>query len=196
MKTALMLYLAFFVVALPAVVSAHEHEPQSHARATPSGDSLFNSKTVWREASGREVKLAEFRGSKVILTMAYTSCTYTCPLTVAKLKEMESALVASGFTDFKIVLASFDPKRDNPARLSEYIKEKKLSSRWILLCPRSEKDVRELAALLGVTYSQDKKGDFSHSNIISFMDEQGVIRKTLNGLASDPKPLMSVLTGS
>lgn len=191
----LLVYLTFVLGTLSVIAFAHEHDPSGHAVKSLSSDSLFNSTTSWRDASGREVKLSDFRGTKAILTMAYTSCTYTCPLTIAKLKEIESSLAAKGVTDFKIIVASFDPKRDNPTRLSDYAKEKKLNAHWVLLCPKSDKDVRELAALLGVTYNRDKGGDFSHSNVISLLNEQGVVIKTLNGLAADSKPLMAAMIG-
>lgn len=187
-------------ITLPSITIAEDHhhhhgKKELAAAASPTGDSIFNSKSLWQDSSGNEIKLGDFRGTKLIISMAFTSCTYTCPLTVAKLKEIEAALVAKGIVEFKIVLASFDPKRDKPARLAEYFKQKKLTERWVLLAPRSDKDVRELAALLGVVYSQDMKGDFSHSNIISFLDREGVVRSTLDGLAADPQPLIDAVTG-
>jgi protein SCO1 len=179
---------------------AHDHAKMVHdqnqiASSQPSGDSVFNSRSEWRDTSEREVKLNEFSGSKVIIAMAYTSCTYSCPLTISKLKEIETGLIAKGMKDFKIVLASFDPQRDNPANLLKYSKKRKLSSRWVLLSPHSDKDVRELSALLGITYKQDKQGDFSHSNVISYMDEQGVVRKTLVGINADARPFIEGLIG-
>lgn len=173
----------------------HDHDKTGESGAKPvlNGDSLYNSKSKWRDPSGGEFKLASLRGQKVVLTMAYTGCTYTCPLAVAKLKEIESALVREGGGDFKIVLASFDPLNDTPAKLARYLNEKHLSDRWVLLSPRSDSDVRELAALLGISYSKDKKGEYSHSNIITYADREGIVRHTLIGIGADFKPLVKAV---
>ena len=198
------LTMALSLAFLPAVGLAadehkhHHHHAEEKTGKTPElkGESLYNSSTDWRDASGKATALNSFRGQKIILTMAYTNCTYTCPLTVAKLKKIESELAAKGVSDYKIVMASFDTARDTPAQLAAYMKKQNLpAARWVWLSPKADKDVRELAALLGIVYSKDKQGEFSHSNIIVLLDQEGVVRERLEGLSTDHKGFVARLAG-
>jgi protein SCO1/2 len=47
-------------------------------------------------------------------------------------------------------------------------------SRWTLL-RGSQEDVRELAAVLGVSYDQLETGQFVHSNLVTVLDTRGEI---------------------
>ncbi len=181
------------------MAQAHDHhhmsdgkEPIKTIAPKIKGESLYNLKGHWKEMSGEELPLHNLRGQPIVLAMAYTKCTATCPLIVAKLKEIEKALNAAGESKAKIVLASFDPKFDSPNRLSEYAKIKGLAqSRWILLSPNGDRDVRELAAALGVVYSKDKGGEFSHSNLISLLTDEGVLQLQVSGLSASHDDLVA-----
>ncbi len=200
MKISIIVSSAAIAFCLGLNLAADEHHHHGGAPAQPAPQpalkesSLFNSETQWRDQTGKEVVLKYFRGSKVLLAMAYTYCTYTCPLTVAKLKKIEGDLVAKGVSNFKIVLVSFDTKRDTPKRLASYMKQKDLNpERWTWLAPKSDKDVRELAALLGVVYSKDKSGEYSHSSIFTLLSEDGEIVERLDGINADHKGLVAKL---
>ena len=51
-------------------------------------------------------------------------------------------------------------------------------------------DVRELAALLGVNYAEDARGQFAHSNVITLLNAEGEIAFQHAGLKQDPAPLI------
>ena len=197
------LFLIITIIGLNSVSSgaceAHA-DPKSGSNAKEAqlkSDSIYNASGSWRNTAGAEMKLSSFRGKNVIVTMAFTHCTFTCPLVVAKLKEIEKQLKANEVTDYRIVIASFDPTRDTPERLAAYMKEKNIpASHWTLLSPKSDKEVRELAAVLGVTYSKDRQGDYSHSNIISILDREGIVVEKINGIAADHEPLVASLVSA
>lgn len=161
---------------------------------TLPADSLYHLKSSWQTHDAHPFEFKEWSGGPVILAMAYTGCTYSCPMIIARLKELERALKAAGVPKYKIVLASFDTAGDRPAQLVKYMKDKELDpSVWMWLSTKKEKSVRELAAVLGVTYSKDGKGGFAHSNVITLLDDEGRIRVQLNGLNADHKPLVEAL---
>lgn len=190
-----------YFLAVSAWAEGHHHEhhapPKGKAKvASPQlqGKSLYHLLGKWKTAAGEAFPLQKLRGRPVILTMAYTHCTTTCPATVAKLKEIESALKAAGEDQATIVLASFDPKRDTPERLAAYALERKLDAkRWLLLSPEGDRDVRELAAALGIVYSRDKDGEFSHSNVISLLDREGVFQTQVAGLVESHSELVQLV---
>jgi len=91
---------------------------------------------------------------------------------------------------------SFDTKRDTPDALAAYRRKEKLATgRWTLLRGEAD-DVRELAALLGVNYAQDARGQFAHSNIITLLNAEGEIAFQHNGLNQDPSALLRAIANA
>ena len=92
------------------------------------------------------------------------------------------------------VLVSFDTKRDTAEALAAYrSKEHLATGRWTLLRGEND-DIRELAALLGVNYAADSRGQFAHSNIITLLNAEGEIAFQHNGLNQDSRPLITAIT--
>jgi protein SCO1/2 len=88
-----------------------------------------------------------------------------------------------GKVDF--LLVSMDRERDSPAVLQTYREKRHFTpGLWTLLHGASD-DVRELAALLGVNYQRDARGQFAHSNVITVLNAEGEIAHQQVGLASD-----------
>ena len=163
--------LAFFLTLIAACLAHGEEKPpccrEIEATAPLTDQSLYQLESQWTSDVGREVKLGVLRGRPQIVAMFFTSCEYACPIIVENMKAIEQALPEAlrGKVDF--LLVSFDVARDTPAALKAYrAKEQLALARWTLLRGK-EDDVRELAALLGINYQRDAKGQFSHSNIIN-----------------------------
>jgi protein SCO1/2 len=57
-------------------------------------------------------------------------------------------------------------------------------NRWKLLSGSSD-DIMELAAVTGFKYKKDEKGDYSHSNLITFLNNHGEIFHQQVGLNQD-----------
>ncbi len=133
--------------------------------------SLYQLDTPWTDHTGSERSLASLAGVPVLVAMTYTSCQVSCPVILADLKRIETRLNQADFAA-RIVLLSLDPERDSPEVLSAFLEDKNLSERWILLRAPDDQ-VREMAALLGVSYRRTPDGEVSHSNIISVLDAGG-----------------------
>src|SRR3990170_1197762 len=71
---------------------------------------------------GARVSLRQFRGRLVMLTFIYTHCPDICPLTTAKLVQVQNELKKRGWFGRRVVLLSmtFDPQRDTPAVMKAY----------------------------------------------------------------------------
>ena len=125
--------------------------------------------------------------------MVYTNCTTACPLIVAKLKRIESALSPEARGRVWFALFSFDSERDRPEVLKRFAAARDLDpSRWRLY-HGDRAAVRELAMVLGIRYKRDTRGDFDHSNVISILDRDGVIRHQQVGLGQQPGEAASLL---
>ncbi len=156
--------------------------------------SLYDLKSSWRDVSGKPVQISVAKNHYALVTMAYTSCAHSCPMTISKMQEIETALRAAGLGDLKMVLASFDVKHDKPSKLQAFQASRKLNpNHWILLSPDSEANARELAVALGITYKDIGKGDFSHSNIISLLDPNGVVVAKIDSLSASIDVFKNVL---
>jgi protein SCO1/2 len=78
-----------------------------------------------------------------------------------------------------------DSERDTPAVLKSYREKRQLTPElWTLLRGEPD-DVRELAALLGISYERDTRGQFAHSNVITVLNAEGEIVHQQVGLGTD-----------
>ena len=98
-----------------------------------------------------------------------------------------------------VALAEFailDTERDTPSELHAYRGRQELPLKnWTLLTGKAD-DVRELAALLGVNYQKDSRGQFSHSNVITVLNSEGEIAHQLVGLNQPVAEVVKALGSS
>ena len=189
--------LSSFVILLASALAAAEPKPPC-CRTLPPGkpltdQSLYQLDSTWTSDVGREVKLGVLRGRPQVVAMFFAQCEYACPIIVGNMHAIERALPAAlrGRVDF--LLVSFDTERDTPAVLRAYRKKAKLApAHWTLLRGGTD-DVRELAALLGINYQRDARGQFAHSNVITVLNAEGEVAFQQTGLNRDGKEIVAAL---
>lgn len=144
--------------------------------------SIYQLDSTWTSDVGREVKLGVLRGRPQVLAMFFTSCEYACPILVHDLQRIEQALPASLRDKVDFLLVSFDTERDTPEVLRAYRAKQHLGTKHWTLLRGSGDDVRELAALLGINFQKDTRGQFAHSNLITVLNRDGEVVHQLTGL--------------
>lgn len=150
-----------------------------------SENSIYQLESEWTDQNGQKKELSDFTGKPVIMTMFFASCTYACPVLVQDMKRIEFQIPEEQLKNYNFVLVSIDPERDTPAKLKEFARAWKLDEkRWTLLTS-NDNNVMELAALTGFKFRKEKDGQFSHSNIINVLDEEGEIIHQHTGLNQD-----------
>jgi protein SCO1/2 len=156
--------LAFLMAASRGVIAAE----------LPS-DSIYRLDLPLVDQDARGSKLSDRRGRPVLIAMFYSSCKYVCPLIIDALQRTERAVGDADNARLRVLLVSFDPKRDTPAALSTVARERHVDlARWTLA--RTDAiGVRKLAAVLDVQYRALPNGDFNHSSVITLLDEEGRI---------------------
>jgi protein SCO1 len=183
MKTFVILCLTF----LTAQAAAHQHSAVE--MATPSTDSIFNLSSTWIDQSGKSFRLDSLNGSPSVIAMAYTSCRSSCPLIVEEMRKIETDLSKLSKKPVHFFIFSFDSKRDTPQSLKAFAQKRKLDlNHWTLL-HGDAKAIQDLAAVLGIRYKVDSNGDFAHSNVITLVDSEGVVKNQLNGIGQDPEEM-------
>jgi protein SCO1/2 len=164
---------------------------------TPSGlptdRSLYLLDSLWTSDVRKTIPLAVLRGRPQVLALFFSNCEYACPIIVHDLKSIRDTLPVSIRDSVDFLLVSLDSQRDTPDVLAEYRKRQRLEmAHWTLLTGREE-DVRELAALLGVIYRKDARGQFSHSNVLFVLNQEGEIVHRQVGLNQNPTETVKVL---
>lgn len=196
MKTSYYLKNVIFTILFLVGVSSHgqdhsQHQmPKADTKAAPfSEDSIYNLKSSLLDSEGKKATLEELRGQPVVISMAYTSCAYACPLIISHMQRLEKALLSQGKKNVRFVLVSFDPKKDKPEVIKRYSEKRKLSAQWKFYTSSSDKAPREIANLLGIKYKRIDDTDFDHSFIISVLNAEGVIQGQLSGADKNPEDL-------
>lgn len=196
----------FSLLAVSSLLNAAELTPLS-ARATccttnasdpgPFSDtSLYQLDSTWTSASGKELPLSEFKGRVQVVTMFFARCEFACPILVHDMKRIEAALPATLRTNVGFLLVSFDSERDTPEALRAYSQRVELdTNRWTLLRGSSD-DVLELAALLGIKFKRDSRGQFAHSNVITVLNSAGEIVFQQVGLNQDIQPTLRAIAAA
>ena len=167
----------------PSGDDAPELVPASYDASAPLPDaSLYAFDAAWTTDTGATLHLVDLRGRPVVMAMVYAHCAYACPRIVQDMKELGAQLPEGH--DARYVLVSLDPERDTVEQLQSFREGFGLDESWTLL--RGEaRDVRTLAALLGVRYRAEADGQISHSNIITILDRDGQIAVQQEGLDTE-----------
>lgn len=182
---------------LPLTLFAADPLPPCCRPALPAGKptdkSLYLLDSKWTSDVNREIQLGVLRGRPQIVAMFFTHCEYACPILVSELKAIEAKLPRDVLAKVDFLLVSIDTARDTPAELAAFREKRGLArERWTLLRGGAD-DVRELAALLGVNYVEDSRGQFAHSNIITLLNAEGEVAFQHTGLKQDPAPLIAAI---
>ena len=147
--------------------------------------SVYHLPATWTNQDAQEIQLEEMRGKVVVMVMIYTSCKSACPRLVADMRNIERQVPKEYLDEIQFVMVSIDPETDTPQRLKAFSEENQMTDDHWMFLRGSEADTREFAAVLAVSYRQISPIDFSHSNIISVFDKDGVLVHQKEGLGVD-----------
>lgn len=144
--------------------------------------SIYNLNSNWLDQSKSEYKLIDLKGKVVVLTFIYTNCKFSCPITLAFLKKLESKLDKITTSKVMFVLVSMDPENDTPQKLKQFLVDNELNPNIWKLLTSDDEEIMELASTIGFKYKKVVNNDFAHSNIITLLDKDGVVKAQLEGL--------------
>ncbi len=161
--------------------------------APSSNESVYQVDIKLQDQNGQTQPWSANKGRVRIVTMFYSSCPHTCPLTIESIKLLESHLHALSRERLEVDLISLDPDRDTPEKLKASAKSRGVDElRWHLYRTNAA-DVRLIAALLGIQYRKLPDGEFNHSSTLILLDMKGHIlaRSEQNG-KEDQKFIIAV----
>ena len=126
------------------------------------------------DQNGETVGVSDLQGQWDLVFLGYTSCPDVCPMTLAKLRQVESKVAAG---DVNVWFVSVDPNRDTAAKRRQYITYfnpdyKAVSGPHKQLYPF----VQNLGLIYAITEKQTGNYLVDHSASVVLVDPKGAIR--------------------
>lgn len=169
------------------------YETSQAAIGSPIGDFEL------RDASGKSVRLSDYRGKPLLVSFIYTGCFQVCPTTTRFLSQAVGvARKALGDGRFKVVSIGFNQPFDDPVAMASFARQAGISDPdWAFLSPAPQ-DVEALTKRFGFTY-EATSGGFDHLLQVSIVNPDGVLYRQVYGESFDMpmlvQPLKELLSG-
>jgi protein SCO1/2 len=189
----LMAAAAVGAVAITATAIWHSGDSKA-AQERPWGENYIPNLTVMTQR-GKPVKFYDdlVKGKIVVISFIYTSCTDICPLTTARLAQLEDKLGDMVGRDVFFLSMTVDPERDTPERLKEYAERFGAGPGWSFVTGKPA-DIRAINWKFGdrsdvlsehrneVVIGNDSTGEWQKDSVFSDIDRLAMTVRSL-----DPK---------
>lgn len=187
------LLLGFFLIAA-IMVGCNSSSPKVISDLSETSYQLVN------QDSQRVAFPGDFKGQPMITGYIFTNCNGVCPAITANMKKISDRLKDNNKVQF--VGISFDPMRDTPKELQNYMEKFELDSSRFTYLTGDSAEVYALLDRIGIrakvvpyTISADGLADYSfnHTNQINLFDSKGRIRGEYGGSMAPPKNVIEDL---
>lgn len=207
------LCLIAVLLAAPAAVAVVPHDAGGHAAAAvASGETAarFDEKAalalsqgaigkhigdyMLTAANGRQVRLSDYRGKPLVISLIYTSCYHICPTTTQHLAKIaRTARAALGPESFNLVSIGFDTPNDTPEAMRRFSRDQGAEGfgGWDFLSADAA-TMQGLTRDLGFIAFSAPHG-FDHLIQATVVDAQGKIYRQVYGMTFDTPLLVEPL---
>jgi cytochrome oxidase Cu insertion factor (SCO1/SenC/PrrC family) len=182
------------VAALAVAATAIWNSRDSRAQDRPWGETYIPNLTVTTQR-GKPVKFYDdlVKGKIVIISFIYTSCTDICPLTTARIAQLEDKLGDMVGREVFLISMTVDPKTDTPERLKEYAERFSAGPGWSFVTGKPE-DIRAINYKFGdrsgvisehrneIVMGNDATGEWQKDSVFGDLDRLALTVRSL-----DPK---------
>ena len=171
--------LAWAQVEAPATPSSYDANQSLKRSQSAIGSRLGSYSLLDRE--GRTVKLADYAGKPLLVSLVYTACYHTCPVTTRHLsRAVKSAREVLDEDSFNVVTIGFDSHNDTPESMGVFAREQGVAARGWDFLSGSAASIQQLANDLGFVYFRSP-GGFDHITQVTVVDRQGVVYRQVYG---------------
>mgnify|MGYP001285232685 FL=1 len=190
------------LAALLAVAPAAAAEPPPAADpADPAAAIAYSQAAVGRQVEDlafldrqrRTVRLSDYRGKPLVVSLVYTGCADICPVIVQTLhRALSMAQAALGPDSFRTVTIGFDARGDTPERMRAFARSQGADlPNWEFLSGDA-RTIEALTAQLGFVYFPSPKG-FDHLAQTTVLDPEGRVYRQVYGSEFAPPALVEPL---
>src|SRR5712691_380073 len=152
------------------------------AQGNRRGENYFPNLPVVTQ-DGKTLKFYDdvIKGRIVVVSFIYTNCPDICPLTTARIAQVEEKLGGLMGRDFFLVSMTVDPVRDTPQRLKEFAESFGAGPGWLFLTGRPE-DIKLINTKLGdrsrtisehrneIILGNDATGEWARNTVFGDLD--------------------------
>ncbi len=130
---------------------------------------------------GQPVKLADYGGQPLLVSLIFTSCHHVCPALTRHLKTaVEAAREALGHDSFKVVTIGFDTPNDSPERMRDFARKQGIDDPGWTFLSASAETMAKLVENVGFVYFTTPRG-FDHITQVTIVDRNSVIYQQVYG---------------
>jgi len=138
--------------------------------------------------TGRDVTLADYRGSATLVFFGFTHCPDVCPLTLARLARVLETMGPAA-KDVQVLLVTVDPERDTPEVLREYVER---FGPGINGLTGSEASIHAAMAGYGAYTMSGSSHGLDHSSAVYGIDREGQLRVVISHDAPEEEMLSDI----
>lgn len=148
---------------------------------------------IFLDRSGRKVRLADYRGKPLVISLIYTRCPFVCATTTRSLSALKASQEALGEDSFGVLTVGFDTENDTPEAMADFAKRMEVNlPKWDFVSSDPE-TIKKLSKDLGFVYLPAEEGGFNHMTQTTFVDGQGKVYRQIYGDEFENKTLLEPL---
>lgn len=144
-------------------------------------------------SNGRTVRLSDYLGKPLVISMIYTHCPVICATTTRNLTALKLSQDALGANSFGVLTIGFDTENDTPETMGDFAKRMDVNlPNWDFVSADPE-TIEKLSKDLGFTYVPTPDGGFNHITQTTFVDGKGKVYLHIYGDEFENKTLLTPL---
>lgn len=148
---------------------------------------------VFTTAEGESRRLSDYRGKPLVLSLIFTGCTQSCPLTTERLADAAAeASKIFAASRYRIVTLGFDSQNDTPARMRAFAASHGVRAQNWEFVSADPGTAYALAEQLGFLYAA-QAGGFDHLAQTTIIRADGTVYQHIYGAEFDPPALVEPL---
>lgn len=161
------------------------------------GNQLSNFR--FTDSAGKGITLHDLKGKPLVLSLIYTSCHQTCPMTTRHLSSVvEKARTTLGHDKFSVAILGFDSQFDSPQAMKHFAKKQGIEdANWYLLSA-DDKTIKAFTKELGFLFFTSPNG-FDHMVQATIIDAESKVYRQVYGEVFDTplliEPLKELILG-
>jgi cytochrome oxidase Cu insertion factor (SCO1/SenC/PrrC family)/cytochrome c2 len=182
----------FAGIAIMTAVAASTSIPFS-AQGRPWGANYFPNVPVI-DQNGHTMNFYDdvIKGKIVVISFIYTNCQDICPLTTARMAQLEDKLDGAVGRDLFFISMSVDPERDTPEKMKAFADAFDAGPGWLFLTGKLE-DIRAINYKLGdrsdrslsqhrneIVLGNDATGDWQRASVFGDLDSLVISIRQMN----------------
>jgi len=133
------------------------------------------------DRSGRKVRLSDYRGKPLVISMIYTNCPFVCATITRNLLALKNSQDALGADSFKVLTVGFDAENDTPTTMGYFADRNDVNlPNWDFVSADAD-TIKKLSKDLGFIFFPSEEGGYNHIAQTTFVDAKGKVYVQIYG---------------